>query len=454
MKTWLLNLWDNFRTGFWFLPAIFLLVAAVVAIALPETDAYLAGDHPEWLLTSKETARSTLTTLTGAMFTVASIVFSTTIVAVSITSSQLGPRLLRSFTEQMVSQIVIGLCLATCLYCLLVLRAVDRVDDSVFVPHISVAVATLLSVITLAAVVYFIHRVCAFAQPTRVVEQLAEDLSSAMNRLFPESIGSEGSRSPAAEYTQDWDELLEEKSQDVLSEREGYLQAIDSEGLMEAACEHNLLVRLNCQPGDFLHAKRVVAEVHCQGDCDQEVLQALAECFIVGTNRTPRQDFECAINELVEIALRALSPGINDAFTAINCVDRLGGCLRQLATRSFPSGARLDDQGRLRCLAKPYRFSKALDASFDQIRQSSAGNIAVTIRLLETLQRIGEVLESEADRKAVMRQAEAIIESSRSRDIVERDIQDIENRFHQLQLTIHRSMPTGKSPKELISVND
>ena len=207
----------------------------------------------------------------------------------------------------------------------------------------------------------------------------------------------------------------------IHSTREGYIEALDGEGILALAREANLILRFTVRPGSFIGEGSPLAEVFAsqqEGKASEskgngppeeaEIDRRLNEAVITGIRRTPRQDVECAIEELVEVAVRALSPGINDPFTAINCIDRLGASLGRLARRKLPARRRCDEDGHLRIIAHRATFAGALDAAFNQIRQYGRASVAVVTRLLEALEHIGRFASRPEDRAALRLHAEMV----------------------------------------------
>ncbi|TWT89658.1 hypothetical protein Mal64_00370 [Pseudobythopirellula maris] len=451
MRTWIANLWLAATSGFWFLPTMMLLAGAALAVLGPMADREWGDWVPASLETTPTTARATLAALCGAMITITGVVCSTTVVAISITSAQLGPRLLRNFLGQSVTQATIGVCLGTSVYCLLLLRWVDKYEGTAFVPQMSVLLASLLSLATLLMIVYFIHRVAHSMQSHNVASDVAHDLDAAVDRLFPESIGDEASddcdedqKDPKRQRAEDrdkdeerheqeawrreWETFDEAEIDTVTFDKDGYLQAIDMDGLMTVAKRRDVCLRLRARPGDFVRSEEVLLESMPADRLKEDDLQRLHGSFLLGNQRTTQQDVECAVNELVEVAVRALSPGVNDPFTAITCVDRLGGVLRRLARRKLPSGVRADDDGEPRVVARPRRFDTILSAAFDQIRQNSVSVVSVSLRLLEALEAIDRSVVRQGDRVAIARQADLVLEGARSAGLTEADLKDLEER--------------------------
>ncbi len=430
MKTWLANQWDNYRSGFWFIPTVLTLGAILLGFTMPEVDRYLDASIPAWMKSSPETARATLTTIASAMITAAGVVFSVTIVALSITSSQFGPRLLRNFLSDSITQLALGACLGSSLYSLILLTAFFQDEGELFLPFASIYLALLLALVTLYILIYSLHSVASATQADNVVAEVADDLESAISRIFPEDLGEKSEDISKSEQLAN--ELFSTEANStatIFGIKEGYLQAVDYEGLVHLSREHDLVIKLLVRPGDFLMQGLPIANIHPKDKVDDLIQDRLNKAVIVGNRRTTQQDMECAVSELVEVAVRALSPGINDPFTAIRCVDRLGAMLRRLAKRAMPVPFRTDKDGNLRVIARGYTFPNVLDCAFDQIRQHGRGNVAVSMRLLESLKFIAECVENGTHKSAVLRQAEMIYRGCERSVPEQNDCNDLAERY-------------------------
>ncbi len=424
MKTWLFNVWDTWRSSYWFVPTWFAMGAVFLSLTVPLLDAAIAKSGwslPEWIRTTTPAARATLSAMAGAMVAVTGTVFSITIVTLSLASQQFGPRLLRRFMYDLPTQITLGVLLSTSLYCLLVLRIVEHDEGGPAAPHFSVLLAVIFSVLSMAMLIMFIHHVAMLIQAPHVVAAVAGDLDDAIDRLFPEQIGDAAGDEPRKnDEGRDQATRPGENGLVVRSTGDGYIQAIDEDGLMQFACERDLLLRLHSRPGNFIATGSPLADVCTFGepfaeDSNADDLTAtLNGTVILGIRRTPRQEVECAIEELVEVAVRALSPGINDPFTAMNCIDRLGAALGRLSERKLPTAYRCDDEGCLRMIVHPVSFANALDAAFNPIRQYGHNSVAVTIRLLEALASVAEHVQRDEDRDVVKLHAEMISRHTQS----------------------------------------
>jgi uncharacterized membrane protein len=280
------------------------------------------------------------------------------------------------------NQIVLGTFIGTFIYCLLVLRTIHGEGDgySVFVPQLSVTVGMILAIASIGVLIYFIHHAATIIQASHVISEVSADLNDAIKRLFPEKIGH-----GASQHKRSFGEVqanFDAEAFPIKATGSGYIQAIDDERLMEIACQQNLLLRLKYRPGKFVVKGNDLVIAFPEKRVNPKLTTQLNNAFILGNERTDQQDVEFPINQLVEIALRAISPGINDPFTAIRCIDRLGAGLSHLAPKDFPVPYRYDQDDNLRVIAAPVTFAGLTDAAFNQIRQYSTSDVAVTIRLL------------------------------------------------------------------------
>lgn len=436
MKIRLIRFWEQVRGSYWFVPGLMSLGAVALAAALGYLD-MMAQAHAfpgleSLYLAGPSGARAVLSTIAGSAITVAGVVFSITVVVLSMASAQFGPRLLRNFMEHGGTQFTLGTFIGTFIYCLLVLSMVRSDGGHVYVPQVSVGVGVLLGVISFLLLIYFVHHVSIFIQAPRIIDDVVRNLEHALLASFPAR--AEG----PPEVTPDEEEAEAERlSRDALqpgcvpvhAPRSGYVQAVDLDGLTAIAEEKDLFLRLRRRPGQFAIAGRALAEVAPGAGLDDATQGRIAGTFVVGPERTPTQDPEFAVNQLVELALRALSPGINDPFSAINCVERLGSALALLAGRTLPSRFLRDRNDRVRVVAEPYTYRGIVDAAFNQIRQAARCNAAVTFRLLEIIHTLGRGDLPRPYREALREQCRAIHELGRDCFHSERDRRDFENRY-------------------------
>lgn len=415
MRVQLLKYWDHVRSSFWFLPSLMAAGAVALAILAVMLDRTVSD---RWLRTAAwvysggaEGASAVLETIAGSMITIAGVVFSLTLVALSLASSQFGPRLLRNFMRDTTNQLVLGTFIATFLYCMLVLRTIRRAEEGAFVPHLSVTLGVVFAMASLWVLIYFIHHVSVSIQAEEVIAKVGTELDSTMDRLFPEAVeaadGRDESDRDAGHPKQDLSDRHDCECS-IISGGDGYLQIVDLEALVKFAQESDTVLRLERRPGHYIVRGSVLLSVWPAERIDKGARKRMMAAFVLGTQRTSSQDVEFAILQLVEIGARALSPGVNDPFTAISCVDRIGSALCRMAQRSMPQPLYYDTEQRLRIIAISTTFADLTDAAFNQLRQYARSSAAVTLRLLETIAVIAAFVTRPADRAALGRHADMI----------------------------------------------
>jgi uncharacterized membrane protein len=335
---------------------------------------------------------------------VVSLTFSVTVVALTVSSQHFGPRLLTNFMRDTSTQVVLGVFIGTFAFCLVVLRTVQGDGDGYqrFVPHLSVSVAVALALLTVAALIYYLHHVAASMQVAQIAANVTRDLESAIDRLYPDEAGNE--REPSAP------EVPPEPADGVRAAAgaSGYVQAIDLDAMMALAEAHSTTVWLRKRPGDFVITGAELAAASPAPSDPEAFAGALRQAFILGLDRTPWQDAEFAVQQLVEVALHALSPGMNEPFTAITCIDRLGQGLARMLTRRMPSPLRTNDRQQVRLVTDPRSFASLLRSAFDPIARFAGPNPAIYQRLLETLAELGARARRAPDRAALREMAAAI----------------------------------------------
>lgn len=452
MKTKIRNIWENVRTSFWFIPGLMVLCANLSSFVFVAVDRTIQldsnGGFGIFYTWGPEGARSILATIAGSMITVAGVTFSITIVSLTLAASQFGPRLLRNFMLDTGNQVVLGTFVSTFVYCLLVLGSIAPVEGDVFIPTLSVHFAIILVLVNVAILIFFIHHVSTSIQADHVIQAVYAELSEHLHRLFPEaSEGEAGDKSDGDEWegaindkeeTENGLEMMKENHgsrHHIHAFRDGYLQAIETNSLLEIARTNDLMITLHYEPGEFVVVGDTLVSVKGKARIDDELLHRIGNLFIMGRKRTPEQDAAFAFLQLVEVAVRALSPGINDPFTAIACIDRIGAALCFLTKRKFPSPRIRDEEGRPRLLVKPITFSRLMNVAYDPIRRHGRSSVAVTVRLLEMLTIIASQAKTREQNEAVSRQADMIVRAS---DLlpVNSDRKEIRRHYHKSLQTV------------------
>jgi uncharacterized membrane protein len=303
------------------------------------------------------------------------------------------------------------------------------------------SLGVLLAVVNVGVLIYFIHHVSVSIQANQIVARVGKELIAGLDRLFPEHIGQGAPQIPKEPPDDNFLDKFEREARPICFKGDGYIQFIDADALIDLAIEADVVIRLERRPGQYVVAGCPLVLVWPGNRDIDELSGEVNSAFAWGNQRAPGQDVEFAVNQLVEVAVRALFPGVNDPFTAITCVDRLGSALSRLATRDWPSPYRHDKQETLRVIACIATFSDITDAAFNQIRQYGQSSAAVMIRLLETIAVIAGFAKRPEDRAALLRHAEMIVRGARNSLSEAEDRQVVEERF---QITIQLCGNSGK----------
>ena len=420
----LMMLWVSIRDSLWFIPGLSALAGVLLATLLvqvpPPTD---SGTLTElWLFGGgAEGARGVLSTIAGSLITVTGVVFSVTIVALQLASSQFTPRVLRSFVADRANQVVLGVFIGTFTYTLLVLRTTRSAaaDGESFVPQVAVSVAVALLLISIAALIFFIDHAARSVQASVILFRETQQTLDKIPHLFPGEIGEDTSGSNVEPESPSGADAV------VPALISGYVQAVSGDSLLELAAERNLVIRLEAAIGDFALAGGPLARIWPAEKVDQETVRAARESIVLGFERTPEQDIELGIQALADIAVRALSPGINDPTTATLCIDRLMEILAARGRRREPNRGRNDRDGRLRVIAPTSSFERAANLAFDQIRHYGSENPLIAKKLLSALRELAALLPPSAAR-VLEQHVETVLIASRERIKNSLDLRDIE----------------------------
>ncbi|MGV3530854.1 MAG: DUF2254 domain-containing protein [Chthoniobacteraceae bacterium] len=396
--------WIEIRSSLWFVPGLLVLAAAVLAVVLVEVDVAFAEklQQQRWeplLNAGAEGARGMLTAIASSMITVAGVAFSITIVTLSLASTQYTPRILRNFMRDRANQVVLGFFVAVYTYCLIVLRTIrggGEEDGSGFVPLLAVAVGMLMALLSIGFLIFFIHHVATSIQASTILKAITEETARAIDTLYPEEL------EPGEEERISHAEIDNEGWAAVDAPGNGYLQHIDAESLMELAEKHETTLMLASGAGDFVIKDSPLLRTHRK--LDEAAEDSLRACFVIADFRTVHQDAGFGIRQIVDIASKALSPGVNDTSTAVSCLDYLAAILSRLASRRIGSAYEQAD-GEQRVFGPAERFERYLAKALDEIRHNARGNVIILRQLLCVIRRVSAVTRSPARRSALLAQA-------------------------------------------------
>ena len=406
------QIWSNLRSSFWFVPSLIVAVSIALAVALVKagsigSDRWLA----RWQILfggGAEGARGMLSTIAGSMITVAGVTFSMTLVTLTLASGQYTSRILRNFMRDRVTQVVLGIFTGIFIYCLVVLRTIRGGDESGFIPNLAVSFGVILAIGGISVLIFFIHHIASSIQASTIIASVAAETMVAVDRHFPEkpgngAVGGDDDQPPLP--------LSERRWQAVAARENGYIQSVDNATLMRLAREHQTIVRMEQSIGAFVVYDTTLASLALEDPPEKEIIADLQAAFSINRYRTVEHDSAFGIRQIVDMALKALSPGTNDTTTAVMCVDYLTAILARLAPRQIPSSQRYEE-GELRVITIGPTFEDLLAESFDQIRSSAKGNVAIMLRILGGLQTIAGLTANPGRRRALGDQMQWIVELS------------------------------------------
>ena len=427
MRTRLETLREQLASTYWIIPAImvmFSIILSLVTIHIDQTAPPSYLQELGWLgVDDPDGARSFLSVVAGSMIGTTGVIFSITIASLVQASSQLGPRILNNFLRDRGNQFVLGTLTATYTYCLFTLKSINNTATSSFVPNLSIITSIVLTLLSLGALVYFFHHITASLQADNVITQVGEELTIAIEKIFPDKTGlfSVDQEKPEKAPNPTEDNMV------INSKRSGYLQAIDRDTLIDVARENDLMMRTELRPGEFTATEAPLVTVWPRRDGVEELEERIEKAFILGDQRLRIQDVEYHLNQLIEIAVRALSPGINDPFTAMNCIDQVAASLTQLLERSIPTGYYYDEEDALRLITKPLTYTEIIETSFNQIRRNGSDSVSVMVKLLEAIEMLAPQTKTWEQSNVLREQADRVYKSGKE-NIPEWDFVYIESK--------------------------
>jgi len=383
----LASLAEVLRSSLWVIPVAFLVVVVALAQLLVTLDPD-PGGRTWWLFSFSDdvdSATVVLTTIATSMLTLLAVVFPLTIVALQLASSQFSPRVMRRFVRDWITQATFGAFVATFVYALLVLRTIEpaTVDAPAFVPDAAVSIAVIWVWLSLGWFVVFVHHIVQSIRVVNIIEAVAKETRQAIEQNAPLHFPYLDVERP---------ELGEPDQIITFDEAAGTLDGMETDRLVRAATEADVVLVLRCRVGDYLPTGLPVIEVH-GGRCTNTA--HLLSAFEIGPERTMYQDVGFGFRQLVDIAAKALSPAVNDPTTATQVLDRIEDLLHDLGRRPMSPSIYLDQAGDVRMLRPRAAWDDYVLLSFTEIRRFGAESAQVCRRLSAVLTSLEQALPDE-----------------------------------------------------------
>jgi uncharacterized membrane protein len=413
------------NVNLWLVP-LKMSLAAVLLFAITMVPDMLAAYHiihiPNWFsMGGIDDARAILSAMLGCVSTVLALIFSVALLVLSMVANLFGPRLLYRFVQDWVTQTCIGIFMGAFIYVFMVFLVTHQDPQGTFIPQVSLITSWFLVLGAFSFLVFYSHRVAVLIQNPDAIGRIVDDLRRAVEVACRDGRGKPRVAVAALSDAQ----LQSTNSAPVFSPKSGYLQEIDHPALVSAASQAGALISIPFRPGQFVLEAEILAVVS-PPTALSTLTPLVIEKIELGRHRVLAQDLEFGIAQIVEIAIRALSPAVNDTFTGVASVDLLGEALTILEGARCISSDWYDSEGDLRLQVRPLVLPRLIKQSFDQIRQAAADNPAVLIRLLSTIGRLSSKMKDAEDRNALLKQATAVWETATSNPLVTMDREDIE----------------------------
>jgi len=453
MKATFVTFWATVRESYWFVPSLMAFGAIVLSFATTALDSSIGSQWLEdigWLYANKPAgARAVLSTVAGSMITVAGVTFSMTILSISHTTGQVGPRLLNNFMRDKGNQFTLGVFISTFLYCLMVLRTVRNAETAppnagknielmgAFVPHVAIIVGLLAAICSVGVLIYFIHHVPESIHVSNIVAGVGRELEARIEDQFPKLVGEPHEEESERDSSANMPDGFYDDAEKVTSSCTGYIEYVDAEGLLRIASTNDLVIRLRHRAGDFVTPESVLLLASPANSVTDDLKAGMQSCFVRGNQRTAVQNMRFVMNQLVEVAARALSPGVNDPFTAMDCMDWLRAALEKLSSRKLPDAHRYDEDKELRLVAEPESFAAFASLVFDQLNPYLATDRNAAIRMMEVLSQLVLKTESESRRRTLVRHGERLRKECRRQIDDQHSLRVLTDRYRAM-VKLHR----------------
>jgi uncharacterized membrane protein len=428
-------LWDRMRVSLWFVPLVMAVAAILLSWLLGLLDEQvpnqLLKDSKFFLAGTASEMRTAMISVAGTILATAGVVFSLLTLPLSTVAAQFGSRLLRVFLRDRTTQLVLGMFVATFCYCLATALSIPNVQSQAAAPQITVTFGLLMMLLTFGSLIILIQHISIMLQAPNIVAAAGTDLLDVVSMETTDEAGD--SQNQIALDKQMTDALVESEAYPLRVDKMGYVQFVDPQIILNLAREKDLFIRLIRKPGQFVRSGESVAVVWPAAMVDAQLAKHLQRGIQIGNQRTPTQDVEYAINQLVEVAVRAMSPAINDPFTALTCLDYLADGLAKYLRSGESNPNFYDQDGRLRLIYESPLLVELLGAAFDMLRHASCDNASVLLAMLDAIDDIGQEAKSPEMCQELLRHARLVQAESQAGALVEADKQRIRLRCETLE---------------------
>ncbi|MFN8379714.1 MAG: DUF2254 domain-containing protein [Anaerolineae bacterium] len=419
---------DRLSVSLWFLPAVMAIVAILLAWTMYWLDTYIPNEalnNSRFVLSGTSAdVRAAMLAMATTVLTTAGVVFTLLTLPLSTVVAQYGSRLLRVFLADRTTQIVLAMFAGTFVYCIAASLSIPPATVEFDSPQLTPTVGLYLMIATFATLILLVQHVSTMLQAPNIAAAAGAQLLEVVQAEIPGETEEETNFPASVQAAPS--SLMVGEGYPVTVKRNGYVQAADPDILLSLAQEQNLVVRVVKKPGVFVRSGDVVALVWPSDRVDARLATLVSRTFRLGNQRTPTQDVECGVNQLVEMAVRAMSPAINDPFTAMTCLDHIALGLSLFVQQGGESANTVDKSGLLRLVFQAVTFAELLDAAFDMLRHASCDNASVLLHMLKAIETIGAAAKSIEARRELVRHVGLIQAESKAGHLIEEDMERIQ----------------------------
>jgi uncharacterized membrane protein len=433
--------WDRLRVSFWFAPVTMSIGALLLVWVMNWVDIRIPNEVLEnsglVLMGTVAELRATLIGMATSILATAGVVFSLLTLPLSTVASQYGSRLLRVFLGDRTTQLVLGIFVSAFVYCLGAVLSFPPDVVTSEAPLITSTIGLVLMMAAFASLILLVQHISTMLQAPNIAAGAGAELLDVILAESSSEVRIVDVQPQTGQDTPDTlrgkNSVLETAGYPIRARQSGYIQYIDLDYVLSLANESNLVIHLLCRTGHFVSSGAVVARVWPAGRIDEQQDKQIRRAFLIGNQRTPTQDVEYAFNQLVEMAVRAMSPAINDPYTAITCLDYIGDGLALFLQQGEISPHFYNQDGQLRFVFKPVTFDELLSTSFDMLRHASCDNVSVLLHMLDVIDGISQETKSPEVRQQLLRQVSLIQAESQAGALIEQDRQLIHTSGEALQ---------------------
>jgi uncharacterized membrane protein len=430
--------WDRMSVTFLFIPGVMALGAVLLAWAMYWVDGQIPN---EVLNTSRFIVSGSVSELRGYLFamattvlTTAGVVFTLLTLPLSTVAAQYGSRLLRIFLGDRTTQFVLGMFVATFAYCITGAMVIFPEELQAEGPQLTTTIGLYFLVAAFASLILLIQHISIMLQAPNIAAAAGVELLEVVRETnLPDAKSDVDQRQTGRSPP---NSQIEAKAHPVHASKSGYIQYVDPEYILPLAEKKDIVIHIVPKPGAFVRSGMVISLVWPADRGNKELDDEIRNTFHLGNQRTPTQDVEYAVNQLTEMAVRAMSPAINDPFTAMTCLDYIGDGLTLFVQRGEITPNIYDRLGQLRIVFDPVTFDELLSAAFDMLRHASCDNASVLLHMLKTINVISEGTKSPEARQKLLRHVTLIQVESQVGSLVEEDRQSIQRSSEALQLKL------------------